>query len=68
MKENNNGVFCRKVANPKDIIVGKIELPPISEEVKRVIRRSKIESIQGLIGPDSQSFRQKMVEDYWSRR
>lgn len=43
------------------------KLPPLnlSEELKQVIRDSKVPALQGLLGPDADAVMLKLAMEYW---
>ncbi len=61
-------VFGQKVVTSHNILLDETTFLPISEEVKQIIRDSKIESLQGLLGPDAKSVAWELVQDYWRNK
>ena len=50
---SQRGMFGQKVVTFKKIHMAEIKASAISEETMRVIRKSQVQSLQGLLGKDS---------------
>lgn len=61
----NHGVLCQKIVTSAEVNVDDLKLPKLSSEVQTVIRDAKVESLQGLLGPDSEKLMRKLVAEYW---
>jgi len=59
-------VLCQKIVTASEINLAKIELPPVTENLKQIVLDAKIDSLKGLLGPDSQQVLRKLVEQYWT--
>lgn len=65
---SKHGVLCQKVVTSASVRLERIELPALSEQVRQIIRDAKLESLQGLLGPDPQRVTRQLVEKYWSTK
>ncbi len=63
-----NLVFGRKVVTPIGMRTEKTELPKISDRVLDIIRDAKVESLQGLLGPNRNDVMLRLVDEYWKNR
>ena len=55
----------RKIVTSKKINLKRIKASKISAETRRVIRKSQAESLQGLLGRDSEKVLRKLAAQYW---
>ncbi len=46
-------------------IIDAMELSPLSEEIRQVIRESGVPSLQPLLGPDWEEAMRDMQKEYW---
>ena len=65
---SKHGVLCQKIVTSAEVPSESIEIPELDEQVQQIIRDSKLESLKGLLGPDSQRVSRQLVEIYWSTK
>jgi len=59
------GVLYQKIVTSKEVDFEKIKPSVITDEMRQIIQDSKLKSLEGLLGPDSERELRKLVEQYW---
>jgi len=58
-------VMREKIVTSGGIRPENFKMPQLSDETKEVIRNSNIQSLKGLLGPDSEEVFRKLLKQYW---
>lgn len=60
--------FGQKVVTEQDIHIDEKELHPISDDLKQVIQKNRIKSLEALLGSDAKQILRKLVREYWEKK
>ena len=65
MMASKHGMLCHKIVTSQQVNVANIEFPAIARDVSKIIRDTKLESLQGLLGEDWERVAHKLAREYW---